>query len=83
MFGDIKINETNAEQNYTTNFILDQTNDYYIQLVTDSGNIALSFRVNRAEPLNAIAIIVIIASVITVVVLIIVFIKLRTKMKIR
>ena len=83
LFGDIKINETNAEQNYTTNFILDQTNDYYIQLVTDSGNIALSFRVNRAEPLNAIAIIVIIASVITVVVLIIVFIKLRTKMKIR
>lgn len=83
LFGDIKINEANANQNYTTNFILDKTNDYYIQLVTDSGNIALSFRVNRAEPLNAIAIIVIIASVITVVVLIIVFIKLRTKMKIR
>lgn len=83
LFGEIKITDENAEQNNQMYFTLTQTNDYYIQLVTDSGNIALSFRVNRAEPLNAIAIILIVVFVVTVVVLVIIFIKLRTKMKIR
>ncbi len=62
---------------------LTQTNDYYIQVETDSGNVITSFRVNRAEPLNALSIIVIVVGSIVAVVLIILFIKLRTKMKVK
>ena len=77
------IDETNsASQNLHTVELTD-TNNYFIQLVSDSDNVVLSFRVNRAEPLNAVSIIVIVAGAIALVVGIILFIKLRTRMKIR
>ena len=62
---------------------LTQTNEYFIQLVTDSGNVVTSFRVNRAEPLNTLSIIIIVVVSVVVVVLIIIFIKLRTKMRVK
>ena len=60
-----------------------ETNSYYFQLVTDNGNIITSFRITRAEPLNALSIIIIIAASVTGVVLTIIFIKMRTKMKVK
>jgi len=74
--------ENSQEQNLST-LKLDKTNSYYIQIITDSGNVVLSFRVNRAEPLNAMAIIIIVVVVIVVVVLTIIFIKMRTRMRVK
>ncbi len=62
---------------------LTETHDYYVQIETDSGNVITSFRVNRAEPLNAMSIIVIVIVSVVVVVAIILFIKLRTKMRVK
>jgi hypothetical protein len=78
----VEIDE-NSAVDAISEIVLNQTNDYFIQLVTSSGNVVTSFRVNRAEPLNTLALIVIIAVSITVVVLTILFIKMRTRMRIR
>lgn len=56
---------------------------YYVQLVGDSGNIATSFNFTIKEPLNMIAIILIVIIVAIVVSLIGTFIWLRTRMKVR
>lgn len=77
------IDETALADTNIKTFKINQTNSYYFQLVTDSGNIITSFRINRAEPLNTLSIIIIVLASVTVVVLIIVFIKMRTKMKVR
>lgn len=82
-FGTISITNDQSDISTISTIALNQTNDYYVQLVTDSGNVVLSFRVNREEPLNTLAIIIIVISIAAVVILTIVFIKLRTKMKIR
>jgi len=60
-----------------------RSNSYFVQVSTTSGNVVSSFRVNKVDPLNTFAIIVIIISSIAVIVLIIVIVKLRTKMKIK
>ena len=78
-----EINEESLKLEGIQTFKISETNSYYFQLVTDSGNIITSFRINRAEPLNALSIIIIVIASITVVVLIILFIKMRTKMKVR
>ncbi len=77
------IDSSLAQDNSISTIEITQSNSYYVQLVTDNGNVVLSFRVNRSEPLNTIAIILIVVSAVTVIVLTIVFIKLRTKMKIK
>ena len=77
------INEESLALTSAVTFEISETNSYYFQLVTDSGNIITSFRINRAEPLNALSIIIIVAASVTVVVLAILFIKMRTKMKVR
>ena len=74
------INETTTgEQNIT----IDKSNSYFIQLQTESGNVVLSFRVNKVDPLNVFSIIIIVVSVIAAGALVFVIIKLRTRMKIR
>lgn len=77
------IDESKLAITEATKFQIKETNSYYFQLVTDSGNIVTSFRINRAEPLNALSIIIIVIASVTVVVLVILFIKMRTKMKVR
>lgn len=78
-----EITEENSAGKNVATITLNQTNSYYIQILTDSGNVVLSFRVNRAEPLNAMAIIIIVVVAVTVVILTIIFIKMRTKMKVK
>ena len=77
------IDESRLAETEATKFEIKETNSYYFQLVTDSGNIVTSFRINRAEPLNALSIIIIVIASVTFVVLVILFIKMRTKMKVR
>lgn len=64
-------------------FTITRSNSYFIQVETKSGNIVSSFRVNKKDPLNTIAIIIIIVAAIAVTVLIIIIIKLRTRMRIK
>ncbi len=60
-----------------------RSNSYFVQVETKNGNILSSFRVNRNEPLNTFAIIIIVIAVLAVIALIIIIVKLRTKMKIK
>ena len=64
-------------------FEITRSNSYFIQVETKNGNIISSFRVNKKDPLNTIAIIIIIIAAIAVVILTIIIIKLRTRMKIK
>lgn len=82
-FASQEINAENSENKNEATITLNQTNSYYIQVLTDSGNVVLSFRVNRAEPLNAMAIIIIVVVAVTAVILTIIFIKMRTRMKVK
>lgn len=81
--GRYSIDESSMADTNIKTYTISETNSYYFQLVTDSGNIITSFRINRAEPLNTLSIIIIVLASATVVVLTIVFIKMRTKMKVR
>ncbi len=76
------IDENNANSN-SRSFDITQSNSYFIQVETKSGNTISSFRVNKTDPLNVVAIIIIVVSIIAVVVLIIVVLKLRNRMKIK
>ncbi len=64
-------------------FSIDKSGTYFIQLYTESGKLLYSYKVTKNEPLNAISIILIVASSIIAVVGVIVFIKLRKRMKVR
>ena len=64
-------------------FEITRSNSYFIQVETKNGNVLTSFRVNKKDPLNTVAIIIIIIASIAVVVLVIVIIKLRTRMRIK
>ncbi len=78
-----EINEDSLLDPNVKTLKINTTNSYYFQLVTDSGNIITSFRINRAEPLNTLSIIIIVLASVTGVVVAILFIKMRTKMKVR
>ena len=80
-YGRFRIDETTTET--LSSFNLTQSNSYFIQVETESGNIVSSFRVNKTDPLNTFAIIIIVIAVVATIVLIIVVIKLRTRMRVR
>lgn len=64
-------------------FPLTRSYSYFVQVKTETGNTLTSFRVDKKDPLNTFAIIIIIVSVIAAVVLTIVIIKLRTRMRVK
>jgi len=82
-YGTITIDENSFTGTGAKEIEITRSNSYFIQVQTKSGNTISSFRVNRTDPLNAVAIIIISISVVAVIVLIIVVVKLRTKMKVR
>lgn len=82
-YGTITIDAEKITSSGATSFEITRSNSYFIQVETKNGNIISSFRVNKTDPLNAMAIIIIVIAAIAVVVLIIVVVKLRTKMKIK
>ena len=82
-YATITINEDSFSDSYSKSFEITKSNSYFIQVQTKNGNTISSFRVNKKDPLNTIAIIIIVVSVIAVTVLIIVIVKLRTKMRVR
>lgn len=69
--------------NYLVSYKENGANDYYIKLVSESGEVLLSYKVTIKEPLNIFAIIVIIVVVAVVSTVVITIIVLRRKMRIR
>ena len=82
-YGVIPIDASKITSNGTSSLEITRSNSYFIQVETKSGNIISSFRVNKTDPLNAMAIIIIVIASIAVIILIIVVVKLRTRMKIK
>ncbi len=72
-------NETSSLSSFT----LTRSYTYFVQVVTETGNTISSFRVNKTDPLNFFAIIIIIVSVVAGIVLTIVIVKLRTRMRVK
>ena len=80
-----EINEDSASQivKLSTTYKKDGDGAYYVQLVSSSGSVWQSFRVNIKEPLNVWAIVLIVVIVLVVGTVVTVFIVLRRKMRIR
>lgn len=85
---DTIVAEINAESSYdiqkiSTTFKEHGAGDYYVQLITASGNVLSSYKVIITEPLNVWAIVIIVVAVVVVGTVTTVIIVLRHKMKIR
>lgn len=79
----ITINANTASENKISVYELTTNQRYNVTLETNSGNTLLSFVVTKVEPLNTVAIIVIVVVSIVVIGLTVTFILLRKKMKVR
>lgn len=79
----ITIDSTSAGENKTTSYNITQTGQYNIRIITKSGNTLSSFVVTKNEPLNTVAIVVIVLSILAVGAITFVFIKLRKNMKVK
>lgn len=77
------INADTAKENLTEVFTIEQTGVYNVRLVSNSGNTLESFMITKNEPLNAVAIIVIVLSILVVGVVVFIFFKLRKNMKVK
>ncbi len=79
------INSESSNQINTRTFTFDNNGagDYYIQLISSSGNVISSFKVTIEEPLNTWAIIIIVVVSVIVIAVVTIFIVLRHKMRIR
>ena len=77
----LRIDENSLNQ--ITELEIKEVGKYYVQLMGDSGNISTSFNFTIKEPLNMVAIILIVVVVAIVAALIGTFIWLRTRMKVR
>ncbi len=80
---DILINDQTAQTNEISSITLSENITYTIQVYSESGTLLQSYVITKDEPLNAVAIIVIIVSVIVVVGAVVLFIVFRTRMKVR
>ena len=70
---------TTGVQSYS----IEDTNEYFIQLVSPSGNLLYSAKVTKNEPFNAATIIAIVVSVVVVLVVIILIIILRKRISVK
>ena len=82
-YSTISVDADSFTSTSAASFEITRSNSYFIQVETKNGNVLSSFRVNKTDPLNTMAIIIIVIAVVAVIVLIIVVIKLRTRMKVR
>ena len=80
---DILINDQTAQRNEVSTITLSNNITYTIQAYSESGTLLQSYVITKNEPLNTVAIIVIIVSVIVVVGAVVLFIVFRTRMKVR
>ncbi len=86
MFNDtvwLIIDNTTASQNIVETYSIKETGEYNVRVVTNSGNTLESFIITKNEPLNTVAIVVIVISVLAVGAVVFIFIKLRKNMKVK
>ena len=76
------LEEGKVRQTYTLT-LADESQVYYIQILSQSGKLLYTYRAVKTAPLNTISIILIVVGVIVVVGLTVMFVLLRKKMKIR
>ena len=84
-------NSVQTEYSYSVNalstgvqsYTIEDTNEYFIQLVSPSGNLLYSAKVTKNEPFNAATIIAIVVSVLVVLVVIILIIVLRKRISVK
>ena len=74
---------SSSGENTATELQLTENQVYYIQFYTESGVLLASYRVEKVEPLNTVAIITIIGASIVVLGIIALFVYYRTKMRVR
>lgn len=80
---DVVIDDTTAAENIVSEIELSENRTYSIQAYSESGTLLESYVITKNEPLNTIAIIVIVISVLVVVGAVVLFIVFRTRMKVR
>ena len=76
------LEEGKVRETYTLT-LADESQVYYIQILSQSGKLLYTYRAVKTAPLNTISIILIVVGVIVAVGLTIMFVLLRKKMKIR
>ena len=79
----VTINADTASENKISTYGLTTNQTYNVTVETDNGNTLLSFVVTKKEPLNTVAIIVIVAVSLVGTALAVTFVLLRKKMKVR
>ena len=79
----VSVNSSSAAYNGIITYTLKQNMRYNITLETNSGNTIMSFVVTKIEPLNTVAIVVIVIASVVAAGLIITFIVLRKKMRVK
>lgn len=79
----VSVNASSAAHNGVVTYTLKENMRYNITLETNSGNTIMSFVVTKIEPLNTVAIVVIVITSIVVIGLTVTFIVLRKKMRVK
>ena len=79
----ITINSNTAAENKVSTYELKNDQTYNVTVETDNGNTLLSFVVTKKEPLNAVAIIVIVSVSVVGTALVVTFILLRKRMRVK
>ena len=82
MYTDYTYNITAETQDVQT-YTIDNTNVYFVQLVSPSGNLLYSIKLTKNEPFNAATIIAIVVAVLVVIIVIILIIKLRKRIAVK
>ena len=80
---DITLSTPSSEKLDYSTYTLNTTGDYNFKITTVSGNTLMSFTVTKAEPLNTVAILVIVLSVIAVGAVTIIFVRMRKKIRVK
>ena len=62
---------------------IERVGDFYVQVLSASNKLIFSQKIERKQPLNAVAWILIVVSIVVVIGIIVLFVLLRKKMKIR
>lgn len=73
----------NADSTELQTYTIERTNEYFIQLVSPSGNLLYSAKVTKNEPFNAATIIAIVVSVVVLLIVIILIIVLRKRISVK
>jgi hypothetical protein len=79
----IDVNSETSKTSGVSSLTINEAGTYYVEIQTEAGNVVTMFKVYKKDPLNTIAIVLIVVGSLALLAGAIVFIKLRLKMKVR